>query len=251
MSGFAGRTALVTGAARGIGAGIAAGLLDRGANAVLLDSDGAALETAAEALSRHEGRVFTFTGDIADAGAVERCVEQSAQKYGAVDILVNNAGIIRDNRVERLEEHDWDAVLSVNLKGAFLACRAVVPGMRKRGYGKIVNIASRAWLGNFGQSNYSASKGGLVSLTRTLALELARDQINVNAVAPGLIDTDMTRSLPRKVLERLVQLQPTGRMGTIADIAAAVCFLASDEAGFITGQVLHVDGGKSCGLLSL
>jgi 3-oxoacyl-[acyl-carrier protein] reductase len=251
MSAFQGRTAMVTGAARGIGAGIAAGLLERGANVVLFDSDAGALSASVDSLSGHAGRAHPVAGDITDVESVGKAVSTATERYGAVDILVNNAGIIRDNRVEKITDQDWDDVLSVNLKGAFFACRAVVPGMRKRGYGKIVNIASRAWLGNFGQANYSASKGGLVSLTRTLALELARDQINVNAVAPGLIDTDMVRSLSPEVRERLVRMQPTRRMGAIGDIVAAVCFLASDDAGFITGQILHVDGGKSCGLLSL
>jgi NAD(P)-dependent dehydrogenase (short-subunit alcohol dehydrogenase family) len=123
--------------------------------------------------------------------------------------------------------------------------------MKERRYGKIVNIISKAWLGTVGQTNYSASKGGLVSLTRTLALELAPYEINVNGVAPGLIDTPMTRNLPEKVKERVIKMQPTGKMGTTDDVAAAVCFLASDLAGFITGQILHVDGGKSCGLLSI
>ncbi len=178
-------------------------------------------------------------------------VAQVIEKFGSIDVLVNNAGIIRDNLISNISEQDWDQVLDVNLKGAFLCCQAVFPILKSQRSGKIVNIVSRAWLGSIGQANYTASKGGLVSLTRSLALEFARFQINVNAVAPGLIDTPMTQGMPTEGRERLIRMQPTGKMGKVEDIAAAVAFLASDDAEFITGQVLHVDGGKSCGLLSL
>ncbi len=200
------------------------------------------------------GRGFGVLGsrvDIKKKDQVTDLIDSANARFGTVDILVNNAGVIRDGFAINLSEQDWDEVMDVNLKGAFLCCQAVLPVMKEKQSGKIVNITSRAWLGNIGQANYSASKGGLVSLTRTLALEFARYQINVNAVAPGLIDTPMTRSMPEKSRERLLQMQPTGKMGTVDDIAAAVSFLASDDARFITGQILHVDGGKSCGLLSL
>ena len=163
---------------------------------------------------------------------------------------MNNAGITRDNLLSKISE-DWDQVMSVNLKSAFLLSQAVVPAMKEAKFGRIINIASRSWLGNVGQANYATSKGGLVSLTRTLALELARDQITVNAVAPGLIDTEMTRAIPEKTMERLMRMQPMGRMGSVDDIANAVAFLAAKTTGYISGQVLHIDGGKSCGLLSL
>lgn len=239
--------AIVTGAGQGIGAAIARELAAGGAYVALIDVNAQAANNVANSLDNAQ----VFNGDILDADFLQKTVSTILGDKGHIDILVNNAGIIRDNFLLKMSEDDWDAVLDVNLKGAFLCCKAVVPAMKEQARGRIVNIASRSWLGNIGQVNYSASKGGLVSLTRTLALELARDQINVNAVAPGLIDTAMTQSLPDKVKEKLLRMQPTGRMGTVEDIAAAVAFLASEQARFITGQILHVDGGKSCGLLAL
>jgi NAD(P)-dependent dehydrogenase (short-subunit alcohol dehydrogenase family) len=248
---LAGRVAIVTGAGQGIGAAIAARLAEDGASVVLADINE---EDVNQTAAGFEDRGFSVLGvviDVTDKDRVVSLIDQTVSRFGTVDILVNNAGIIRDGFVANISEQDWDQVLDVNLKGAFLFCQAVFPVMKEHLSGKIVNIASRAWLGNIGQANYSASKGGLVSLTRTLALEFARYQINVNAVAPGLIDTPMTRGMPEKSLERLLRMQPTGKMGTVDDIAAAVSFLASNESTFITGQILHVDGGKSCGLLSL
>jgi NAD(P)-dependent dehydrogenase (short-subunit alcohol dehydrogenase family) len=244
-----GRTAVVTGAARGIGEAVADAMASLEAVVVAVDRDADALETARAALAGRGAKVHAFAGDIVDAAFVDRVVAEAGRVAGGVDIVVNNAGIIRDGLVERITDEDWDAVLDVNLKGAFHLCRAAVPVMKARGGGKIVNVVSRAWLGNRGQANYSASKGALVSLTRTLALELAGHNIQVNAVAPGFIDTPMTRTLSEAVRERLISLQPGRRLGTVEDVAAAVCFLASDRAGFITGQVLHVDGGKSAGTL--
>lgn len=239
--------AIVTGAGQGIGAAIARELASGGAYVALIDINEEAANNVADELKQAQ----VFNGNILDSDFLQKTIDTILADKGQIDILVNNAGIIRDNLLLKMSEEEWDAVLDVNLKGAFLCCKAVVPSMKEQKRGKIVNIASRSWLGNIGQVNYSASKGGLVSLTRTLALELARDQINVNAVAPGLIDTAMTQKLPDKVKEKLLRMQPTGKMGTVEDIAAAVAFLASEKARFITGQVLHVDGGKSCGILSL
>jgi 3-oxoacyl-[acyl-carrier protein] reductase len=185
--------------------------------------------------------------DVTRAEAVRDALGRVEKDYGRLDVLINNAGIIRDNWVSRLTDEDWNEVIAVNLTGAFNTCRVAAPGMRKRGYGRIVNITSRAWLGNPGQANYAASKAGLVGLTRALALELARFGVTVNAVAPGLIDTPLARSLHPDVRERLTKAQPGGRMGSPDEVAAAVAFLASTEAAFITGQVLHVCGGKSVG----
>lgn len=251
MSTFNKKVAIVTGAARGIGAAIVAHLAGSGARVAMVDVDADTLSTGVAEVAAGGGEVVDYCGDVRDAAVWANVVGATKERWGNIDILVNNAGVIRDNFVENMAEADWDVVLDVNLKGAFLGCQAVVPAMKKHGRGSIVNIISRAWLGNVGQANYAASKGGLVSLTRTLALELARHEINVNGVAPGLIDTRMTQELPEKVRERLLALQPGGRMGTIDEVAAAVCFLVSDDARFITGQILHVDGGKSCGLLSL
>ncbi|MEK6706143.1 MAG: 3-oxoacyl-ACP reductase FabG [Bdellovibrionota bacterium] len=249
---FSGQVVAVTGAAQGIGAGIAGRFASLGASVALIDMDSAALKaTASSFKGNSKEQMFAFTGDVAKKDDVTAVVGSILKKFGKLDVLVNNAGIIRDGFISSISEEDWDAVINVNLKGAFLLCQAVFPAMQARLSGKIVNITSRSWLGNIGQSNYSASKGGMVSLTKTLALEFARYNINVNAVAPGLIDTPMTRGMSDKARERLLKMQPTGKMGSVDDIAAAVTFLASEEAGFITGQVLHVDGGKSCGILSL
>ena len=246
-----GRVALVTGAGQGIGAAIIHRLASEGCKLVLVDINGEHLNTLTQKLEAQDIQHMSFVLDVTDKNAVEKSIDLVIEEWGTIDILVNNAGIIRDGFISKISEQDWDAVLDVNLKAAFLCCQAVFPIMRGQQSGKIINIVSRAWLGNIGQVNYSASKGGLVSLTRTLALEFARYQINVNAVSPGLIDTPMTQGMPKKSRERLLRMQPTGKMGGVDDIAAAVRFLVSDESKFITGQILHVDGGKSCGLLSL
>lgn len=251
MIDFSGKSAVVTGAGRGIGGAIAVALADLGASVALVDLDGEAVENTSRNIAATGADAAGYTGDILDAEFFCGVVADAIEKWGALDILVNNAGVIRDNRIENMDVEDWDVVLDTNLKGAFLCAKAVVPHMKERGYGKIVNLVSHSWLGRPGQANYSASKGGLVSLTRTLALELARFGVNVNGVAPGLIDTPLTQGLPDHVRERIIKSQPTGKMGSTDDVAAAVCFLASDRASFITGQILHVDGGKSAGLLSL
>ena len=243
---FQDKIAVVTGAGQGIGAAIAKRLASEGAKLVLVDINEDCLKSHGLATE-----VLTIAADISRKDQVFDMIEQAKERFGSVDILVNNAGIIRDGFLASLSEDDWDKVLEVNLKGPFLCCQAVFDIMKAQNSGKIVNIVSRSWLGNIGQANYSASKGGLVSLTRTLALELARFQINVNAVAPGLIETPMTRSMPAEARERLLRMQPTGKMGSVDDIAAAAAFLSSRDADFINGQILHVDGGKSCGLLSL
>lgn len=242
------KIAVVTGAGQGIGAAIARRLASEGAKLVLVDINADCLKDIAQEL---DTEVLCVAADISKKDQVFAMIDQAKEAFGTVDILVNNAGIIRDGFLAKLSEDDWDQVMSVNLKGPFLCSQAVFDLMKAQNSGKIVNIVSRSWLGNIGQANYSASKGGLVSLTRTLALELARFQINVNAVAPGLIETPMTRSMPEEARARLLRMQPTGKMGSVDDIAAAVCFLSSGDAQFINGQILHVDGGKSCGLLSL
>ena len=246
-----GKVGIVTGAGQGIGRGIAGLFSALGAFTYLLDLDERRVNEAVTEISMNGFGAKSLIGSVTDPQFLHDAVETILRDNGKIDILVNNAGIIRDNFIDNISEKDWDDVISINLKGSFLVSKAVIPTMKKQKFGKIVNIISRAWLGNIGQSNYSASKGGLVSLTRTLALELARYDINVNGVAPGLIDTPMTQKLSDKVRERLINMQPTRKMGTIRDIAEAVSFLASDRANFITGQVLHVDGGKSCGLISL
>ena len=241
MSDFQGKSVIVTGAARGIGYIMARRFLRLGARVFVLDRD------FPSDFTKDNSDLVAFNGNISSRPDVEQLVGAVLDQSGRVDVLVNNAGILRDNVIWRMSEEDFDAVIDVNLKGTWLMCKAAAQPMREQKAGRIINIASRAWLGNFGQSNYAASKGGLISLTRVLALELARSNVTVNAVAPGLIDTPMTQALPQETYQALVNAQPGKRAGTAEDVAAAVCFLASDETGFITGQTLYVDGGKSIG----
>lgn len=239
---FKGKVVIITGGARGIGYAVANRFLKNGATVHILDKS-----IPKSFQTEDDERCITFSGNVSNCTDVKDFISGVIGKSGRIDILVNNAGIIRDNVIWRMTEEDFDKVLSVNLKGSWLMSKEAAPIMRKQQSGRIVNIASRAWLGSFGQSNYSASKGGLVSLTRVLALELAKSNVTVNAIAPGFIDTPMTRSLPPETFQKLVDMQPNKKPGSPEDIAAAVAFLASDEAGFINGQVLHVDGGRSIG----
>lgn len=239
---------VITGGAQGIGYEIAERLGREGREIALVDENAAQGEAAAETIRGLDISCTHYTCDVSQSAEVNDCLRRIRSEKGPVGVLVNNAGVIRDNWIEKISDEDWDLVLDVNLKGTFFMSRAAVPHMRELGMGKIVNITSRAWLGNPGQANYSASKGGIVSLTRTLALELARFHINCNAVAPGLIDTPMYRGLPEHVRKRLIAAQPTRKAGTSQDVAAAVAFLISDDASFITGQVLNVCGGKSVGM---
>jgi len=238
---------VITGGAQGIGFAIAERLGRDGREIVLVDVNAEKGEAAVDALRRQGISCAHYRCDVSNSTEVNACVQQIQSEMGRIEALVNNAGVVRDNWIEKISDEDWNLVVDVNLKGTFNMCRAAVPQMRERGEGRIVNIASRAWLGNPGQANYSASKGGLVSLTRTLALELARFNINCNVVAPGLIDTPLVRGLPEDVRQRLIQAQPTKKMGKPEDVAGAVSFLVSDDAGFITGQIVHVCGGKSVG----
>lgn len=239
---FAGKSVVVTGGLQGIGQAIVQRFVSEGADVSILD-----VKQADAPASNAEERVHIHAGDVSAASDAKRFVSEVVARAGRIDVLVNNAGIVRDNVIWRMPEEDFDAVVRVNLKGPWVMSREVAPVMRKQQYGRIINIISRAWLGNFGQSNYSSSKGGLVSLTRVLALELARYNVTVNGVAPGLIDTPLTRSLTPEAQEKLLAAQPGRRAGKPEDIAEAVAFFASDRAGFITGQVLHVDGGRSVG----
>jgi NAD(P)-dependent dehydrogenase (short-subunit alcohol dehydrogenase family) len=238
--------AVVTGGARGIGLGIATALAESGRDVALLDFDGAAAKEAATALEARTGRsVISVAADVTDKAQVDAAFAAIAERFGRIDILVNNAGIVRDKRLVNMDETDWDAVIAVNLKSQFLTCKAVVPGMIERGYGRIVNISSRAWLGGFGQANYSAAKGGVVSLTRSLAIELAKDGITVNAIAPGIVDTPLFQSFASDVQERLKKSVPVQRIGTSEDIAQAAIFFAARASSYVTGQLIYVCGGRS------
>lgn len=236
-----GRVALVTGGTRGIGREIAATLAGCGARVAVVGRDAA---RASEAAAAMPGECRGFAADISDTGAVARMVEEVESAFGSVDILVNNAGVTRDNVLMRLRDEDWDGVMHANLRGAFAAIRAASRGMMKRRWGRIINITSVVGIiGNRGQANYAASKAGLIGLTKSVAKELASRNVLTNAIAPGFIDTEMTRALPPDTQQALLAQIPLGRLGQAADVAAMVAFLASDHAAYVTGQVFVVDGG--------
>jgi len=239
--------ALVTGGARGIGFGIAEALAGAGYGVALVDLDEAALADAVRRLrgAHTDTPILAATADLTSRAQVETALARITAELGHVDVLVNNAGIVRDRRLLRMEEEDWDAVIATNLKSQYLTCRAAIPGMAERGYGRIVNISSRAWLGGFGQANYAAAKGGVVSLTRSLAIEFAAQGITVNAVAPGIVETPMFQNFKAEVQDRLRKSVPMQRIGTPGDIAQAVLFFAGRASAYVTGQLLYVCGGRS------
>lgn len=242
-----GKVAVVTGAARGIGQAIALRLADEGAHLVLNDLRDELLEETAQAIVDRGGGVLIVAADIAERADVDRLAEQTVAHFGRLDVWINNAGITRDALLLKMTAEQWDAVLRVNLTGTFNGCRAAAMQMASADGGSIVNLSSRAYLGNIGQANYSASKAGVVGLTRTLALELARHAIRVNAIAPGFVDTEMARAVPADVRERVIKAIPLRRMARPEEIANVALFLASDESSYITGQVLVVCGGRSVG----
>lgn len=236
-----GKSALVTGSTRGIGRAIAETLAGCGARVGVVGRDQARAAEAAAAISP---RAVGFGCDVGDTASVTAMVEAAEQAFGGLDILVNNAGITRDNVLFRLKDDDWDAVLDANLRGAFASIRAAARGMLKRRWGRIINIASVVGLvGNKGQANYAASKAGLIGLTKSVAKELASRNVLANVVAPGFIETDMTAAMTPEARAALSQQIPLERLGTPADVAGVVAFLASDQAAYITGQVFVVDGG--------
>ncbi len=238
------KVAIVTGASRGIGKSISLALAASGAKIVAVDIDLAATEAMVAELKANGTEAIAVQGNVTVTADAEKMVKAGVEAFGRVDILVNNAGITRDALLLRMKDDDWDAVLSVNLKGAFLCSRAAAKVMSKQRYGRIINIASVVGqMGNAGQANYCASKAGLMGLTRSNARELARRNVTVNAVAPGFIATDMTEALPEKTRQELAAQIPLERLGSADDIANAVVFLAQENSGYITGQVLAVNGG--------
>lgn len=245
MSKLAKKAALVTGASRGIGKAIALELARQGAD-VAVNYAGSA-DRAEEVVKEIEslgGKAIAIQGDVANSKRVAEMVQETIQAFGRLDILVNNAGITRDTLLMRMKEEDWDAVIQTNLKGVFLTTKAVTRQMMKQRSGRIINISSVVGLaGNAGQANYVAAKAGVIGLTKTTARELAPRGITVNAVAPGFIETDMTGALPEGVAGEMLGQIPLGRFGAPEDVAKLVCFLASDDAAYMTGQTLNVDGG--------
>ncbi len=239
------RIAIISGASKGIGSAISQHLIEENCFVILVDVDSLNGEKLATQLKKENAKFIPC--DIGNEKNVSFLFKSVISEYGKIDILINNAGIIRDNMIWKMPADDFDAVIHVNLKGSWLMCKEAAIIMREQKNGRIVNIASRAWLGNRGQSNYSASKAGIVGLTRVLALELGKYGIMVNAIAPGFIDTPLTQKLSADVREKLIQTQPLKIIGKPADIANAVVFLTAEKTQFITGQTIYIDGGKSIG----
>lgn len=243
--GIQNRVALITGSASGMGKQTALRFAEHGAAVVINDIDPAKVGATVDEFTRLGHRVLGTVADISNKVAVDGMVQQVVSTFGRIDILVNNAGMERAGALRKLSEADWDITVDVNLKGTFLCTQAVHGHMVENKHGRIVNIASRAWLGGAGQTPYSSAKAGVVGMTRALSIELGRAGITVNCVAPGLIHTPMWDELPEKDQRFLLSRQPTGKLGEPDDIANTLLFLADDDTGFVTGQVLYVCGGRS------
>jgi 3-oxoacyl-[acyl-carrier protein] reductase len=239
-----GKVAIVTGAAQGIGRTICAALADEGADLALCDINGQGILDGARDFSVRGGKYLPFQTDVTSAAEVEATVKKVLEEWSRIDILVNNAGIVRDSLLLRMKDEDWNLVLDVNLKGAFHFTREVLRTMMKQRWGRIINIASVVGaMGNAGQANYVASKAGLIGLTKATAREVATRGVTVNAVAPGFIETDMTASLSEEIRQTMLRQIPLGRFGVPEDVAGVVSFLASEASSYITGQVIHINGG--------
>ncbi|HXK59747.1 MAG TPA: 3-oxoacyl-[acyl-carrier-protein] reductase [Acidobacteriota bacterium] len=244
MYDFSSRVALVTGSARGIGRRIAEVFAERGAKLVIADLFEEQVQSTVDELRKNGRDAIGVTVDVTDVEAVRGAVRKVIEEQGRIDILVNNAGITRDNLLLRMKDEEWRRVLATNLDGAFLMTREVLPAMVKERYGRIINIASVVGeMGNPGQANYAASKAGLIGFTKALAREVASCNITVNAIAPGYIETEMTAKLGEKARQELQNMIPMKRIGNVDDVAFGVCFLASKDAGYITGHVLNINGG--------
>lgn len=237
------KVAIVTGAGRGIGRAIARKLAQEGAKVIVSDIVLENAEAVAGEIKQAGGIAQAIKTNIAVREEVEQLFTETINHFGKIDILVNNAGINRDAMLHKMTDEQWEEVIAVNLTGTFYCTRQAAIYMREQGYGRIINIASASWLGNIGQANYAASKAGVVGLTKTAARELARKGITVNAICPGFIDTDMTRGVPPKVWDLMISKIPMGRAGQPEDVANLVAFLASDEAAYITAEVINVGGG--------
>lgn len=241
---FHGQIALVTGGTRGIGKAIAESLAKQGVNVVVAGRNLNAANEVAASISTPGVKAIGMKLDVSDSGEVEKVFEEIRKEFNRIDILINNAGITKDGLLMRMREEAWDSVIDINLKGVFLCSREAIKDMAKQRYGRIINITSvAAFMGNPGQANYSASKAGIVGFTKTVAREYAGRGVTVNAVAPGFIETAMTDVLPENIKEEMKKIIPLGRFGRVEDVANAVIFLASPASGYITGQVIHVNGG--------
>ena len=245
-----GRVAFVTGAGRGIGAATALRLAEDGARVVLADIDPEGCQQVAAEIEQAGSQALAIFCNVADREAVEAAVAQGVERFGRLDILVNNAGVLRDNLLFKMSDDDWETVMNVHLKGAFLCSRAAQTHMVQQKYGRIISLSSVSALGNRGQANYSTAKAGLQGLTRTLAIELGPFGVTANAVAPGFIDTEMTRATarrqghdPQQVIEMASKSIPVRRVGQPRDVANVICFLASEESSYVTGQIIYVAGG--------
>lgn len=244
MRNLVNKVAIVTGSAQGIGKAIALKLAGAGANIVVTDTNAEGIEQTSNEIKSLGCKTIAVRCNVSEGKEVDELLKKTQEAFSTIDILVNNAGITRDNLLIRMDEKDWDLVLSVNLKGSFLVTKAVSQVMMRQRYGRIVNVASVVGLmGNAGQVNYAASKGGLIAFTKSVAKELASRNITCNAVAPGFIETPMTENLPDKVKESYIKAIPLNRFGSADDVASAILFLASEDSGYITGQIIGIDGG--------
>ena len=243
MTSLEGKIAVITGGGQGIGRAIAERFSQEKAKLVLVDLDEKGLNETANGLRSRGIEICPVVANVSKAPEVARIIEEGLKRFGTIDILVNNAGIVRDSTLLKMQEENFDAVIAVNLKGVFLCGQACAKVMAEKKRGKIVNISSAAWRGNFGQTNYSAAKAGVVGMTKTWALELSKYNINVNAIAPGFINTDMTATIPPEVREKMITRIPLNRAGEPSDVAELVRFLASDESSYIQGEVIALNGG--------
>jgi 3-oxoacyl-(acyl-carrier-protein) reductase len=237
------RVAVVTGAARGLGKGIAEKLASLGAHVIVSDLNQDGAQKTVEAIQSAGGSAEAFEADVSDSASAKRLVDETVNKHGQLDIVVNNAGINKDSMLHKMEESQWQQVIDVNLTGVYNVMQPASQYMREQQSGRIINISSASWLGNVGQANYAAAKAGVVGLTKTASRELGRKNVTVNAICPGFIETDMTRGVPDKVWDTMVSKISMGRAGKPEDVANCIAFLASDQADYITGEVINVGGG--------
>jgi 3-oxoacyl-[acyl-carrier protein] reductase len=241
------KVAIITGSSRGIGKVTAIRFAEEGCKVVVNGRNFETADLTTQEILKKGGEAITLAGDVSKKADVERITEEAYKKFGKIDILVNNAAITAGSRFYEIKEEDWDRILEVNLKGSFLFAQAVSKYMMEQRYGKIINLSSIYAMGSKGQMHYDCSKGGIISLTKSLALELAKYNINVNCVAPGLCETDMPKIIPQKILEKAKEQIPFRRFGEPSEVANVILFLASDEASYITGQTIHVNGGAYFG----